>query len=120
MREHMARLTAAADADVAALSPAEFDAALTSRLVGAERIQATGLGFSYASSSPSTSTRCSPSTSPTSVVTLPDSPHRRDRGAASPGWSTGAAPTYLGAPRDHSRSTCGGGGEGGRSVYGSR
>ena len=48
VREHLARLTAAADSDIASLSPAEFDAALTSRLVGAERIQATGLGFSYA------------------------------------------------------------------------
>ena len=50
VREHLERLTAAADSDIAvAVSTEEFDAALTSRLVGAERIQSTGLGFSYAS-----------------------------------------------------------------------
>ena len=49
VREHLERLTAAADADIASLDPGAFDAALTSRLVGAERIQSTGLGFAYAS-----------------------------------------------------------------------
>ena len=49
VREHLERLTAAADSDIASLEPGAFDAALTSRLVGAERIQSTGLGFAYAS-----------------------------------------------------------------------
>ena len=73
VREHMARLTAAADADIASLSPAEFDAALTSRLVGAERIQATGLGFSYASRFAEHIHEVLTLDLPDSVVTLPDS-----------------------------------------------
>ena len=73
VREHLERLTAAADADIADLSPAEFDAALTSRLVGAERIQATGLGFSYASRFAEHIHEVLTLDLPTAVVTLPDS-----------------------------------------------
>src|SRR5829696_6463387 len=73
VREHLERLTAAADSDIASLSPAEFDAALTSRLVGAERIQSTGLGFSYASHFADHIHEVLSLDLPTAVVTLPDS-----------------------------------------------
>ena len=73
VREHLERLTAAADTDIAALSREEFDAALTSRLVGAERIQATGLGFSYASRFAEHIHEVLTLDLPTAVVTLPDS-----------------------------------------------
>jgi hypothetical protein len=73
VREHLERLTAAADTDIAALSREEFDAALTSRLVGAERIQATGLGFSYASRFADHIHEVLTLDLPTAVVTLPDS-----------------------------------------------
>jgi hypothetical protein len=73
VREHLERLTAAADSDIADLSPAEFDAALTSRLVGAERIQSTGLGFSYASRFADHIHEVLTLDLPTAVVTLPDS-----------------------------------------------
>lgn len=73
VREHLERLTAAADSDIASLSPEEFDAALTSRLVGAERIQSTGLGFSYASRFADHIHEVLTLDLPTAVVTLPDS-----------------------------------------------
>ena len=73
VREHLERLTAAADSDIASLSHAEFDAALTSRLVGAERIQSTGLGFSYASRFAEHIHEVLTLDLPTAVVTLPDS-----------------------------------------------
>jgi hypothetical protein len=73
VREHLERLTAAADSDIAALSRDEFDAALTSRLVGAERIQSTGLGFSYASRFADHIHEVLTLDLPTAVVTLPDS-----------------------------------------------
>jgi hypothetical protein len=73
VREHLERLTAAADSDIASLSPVEFDAALTSRLVGRERIQATGLGFAYASRFADHIQEVLTLDLPTAVVTLPDS-----------------------------------------------
>ena len=73
VREHLERLTAAADSDIASLSHEQFDAALTSRLVGAERIQATGLGFSYASRFADHIHEVLTLDLPTAVVTLPDS-----------------------------------------------
>lgn len=73
LRAHLERLTAAADDDIAALAPADFDAALTSRLVGAERIQSTGLGFSYASPFAEHIHEVLTLDLPTAVVTLPDS-----------------------------------------------
>lgn len=73
VREHLQRLEAAAHADIASLSTAEFDAALTSRLVGAERIQSTGLGFAYASRFADHIHEVLTLDLPTAVVTLPDS-----------------------------------------------
>jgi hypothetical protein len=73
VRTHLRRLSQAADAYVAALSTAEFDAALTSRLVAAEQLQSTGMGFSYAA--PFAAHICEVLTLdlPTTVVTLADS-----------------------------------------------
>jgi hypothetical protein len=73
VREHLERLTAAADSDIASMSHEEFDAALTSRLVGAERIQSTGLGFSYGSRFADHIHEVLTLDLPTAVVTLPDS-----------------------------------------------
>ena len=73
VREHLERLTAAADSDIASLTPAAFDAALTSRLVGAERIQSTELGFSYASRFAEHIHEVLTLDLPTAVITLPDS-----------------------------------------------
>ncbi len=73
VREHLERLTAAADADIASLDPGAFDAALTSRLVSAERIHSTGLGFSYASHFASHIHEVLTLDLPSAVVTLPDS-----------------------------------------------
>ncbi len=73
VREHLERLTAAADADIASLDPGAFDAALTSRLVGAERIHSTGLGFSYASRFADHVHEVLTLDLPSAVVTLPDS-----------------------------------------------
>lgn len=73
VREHLERLTAAADSDIASLSQAEFDAALTSRLVGAERIQSTGLGFGYASRFAEHIHEVLTLDLPSAVITLPDS-----------------------------------------------
>jgi hypothetical protein len=73
VREHLERLTAAADSDIASLSREQFDAALTSRLVGAERIQATGLGFSYAGLFAEHIHEVLTLDLPTAVITLPDS-----------------------------------------------
>lgn len=73
VREHLERLTAAADADIASLEPGAFDAALTSRLVGAERIQSTGLGFTYASRFADHVHEVLTLDLPSAVVTLPDS-----------------------------------------------
>lgn len=73
VRDHLERLTAAADADIASLDPAAFDAALTSRLVGAERIQSTGLGFSYATHFADHVHEVLTLDLPSAVITLPDS-----------------------------------------------
>src|SRR5688572_5413256 len=73
VRAHLERLTAAADSDIASLDPGAFDAALTSRLVGAERIHATGLGFSYASHFADHVHEVLTLDLPSAVVTLPDS-----------------------------------------------
>ena len=73
VREHLERLTAAADSDIASLDPAAFDAALTSRLVGAERILSTGLGFAYATRFTEHIHEVLTLDLPSAVVTLPDS-----------------------------------------------
>ena len=73
VREHLERLTAAADSDIASLDPGAFDAALTTRLVGAERIHATGLGFSYATHFADHVHEVLTLDLPSAVVTLPDS-----------------------------------------------
>lgn len=73
VREHLERLTAAADADIASLDHAAFDAALTSRLVSAERIHSTGLGFSYAGQFADHVHEVLTLDLPSAVVTLPDS-----------------------------------------------
>jgi len=73
VRAHLERLTAAADSDIASLDPGAFDAALTSRLVGAERIHATGLGFSYAGHFADHVHEVLTLDLPSAVVTLPDS-----------------------------------------------
>lgn len=73
VREHLERLTAAADTDIASMSREDFDAVLTSRLVGAERIQSTGLGFSYASHFAEHIHEVLTLDLPSAVVTLPDS-----------------------------------------------
>lgn len=73
VREHLERLTAAADADIASLDHAAFDAALTSRLVSAERIHSTGLGFSYAGHFADHVHEVLTLDLPSAVVTLPDS-----------------------------------------------
>lgn len=71
--EHLDRLTAAADGDVERLTPEEFDAALTSRLVSAERVHETGLGFSYAIPFTQGVHEVLSLDLPTAVVMLPDS-----------------------------------------------
>ncbi len=48
VRDHLESLTATAEPDAAALSPEEFASSLTSRLVDADRIHSTDLGFDYA------------------------------------------------------------------------
>ncbi|MFL6081359.1 MAG: hypothetical protein ACJ714_15625 [Ornithinibacter sp.] len=73
VRAHLRRLSAAADAHVAALSTAEFDAALTSRLVAAEQLQSTDLGFSYAFPFTAHIHEVLTLDLPTTVVTLADS-----------------------------------------------
>ncbi|HET7763321.1 MAG TPA: hypothetical protein VFL46_13230 [Phycicoccus sp.] len=73
IREHLERLTAAAEQDIEALSHEEFDAAITSRLVSAERIQSTGLGFSYATRFADHIHEVLTLDLPTAIVTLPDS-----------------------------------------------
>lgn len=73
VRDHLERLTAAADADIASLDPGAFDAALTSRLVGAERIHSTGLGFQYAGVFADHVHEVLTLDLPSAVVTLPDS-----------------------------------------------
>ena len=73
VREHLERLTAAADADIASLEPGAFDAAITTRLVGAERIQSTGLGFTYATRFADHIHEVLTLDLPSAVVTLPDS-----------------------------------------------
>lgn len=73
VRTHLRRLSAAADAYVAALSPAEFDAALTSRLVAAEQLRSSGLGFSYAYPFAAHIDEVLTLDLPTTVVTLADS-----------------------------------------------
>ncbi len=73
VREHLERLTAAAEADIDALSQDEFDAALTARLVSAERMHSTGLGFDYAAHFADHVHEVLTLDLPTAVVTLPDS-----------------------------------------------
>ncbi len=73
VRTHLRRLTAGADAYVAALSTAQFDAALTSRLVAAEQLHSTGLGFSYAVPFAADVHEVLTLDLPTTVVTLADS-----------------------------------------------
>ena len=73
VRAHLRRLSAAADAYVDVLSPAQFDAALTSRLVAAEQLQASGLGFSYAAPFAAHIHEVLTLDLPTTVVTLADS-----------------------------------------------
>lgn len=73
VREHLERLTATADSDIASLDPGAFDAALTARLVGAERIQSTGLGFGYATRFAEHIHEVLTLDLPSAVVTLPDS-----------------------------------------------
>lgn len=115
VREHMERLTAAADSDIASLSPAAFDAAITSRLVGAERIQATGLGFSYASRFADHIHEVLTLDLPTAVVTLPDS-RIAETGRRVPSLVNKGRNNLLNllesSPVDVQRV-----GEGGRSVY---
>lgn len=48
VRDHLEGLVATAELDVAALGPEEFASSLTSRLVDADRIHSTDLGFDYA------------------------------------------------------------------------
>ncbi len=73
VRTHLRRLSAAADAYIGALSPAQFDAALTSRLVAADQLQASGLGFSYADPFAAHIHEVLTLDLPTTVVTLADS-----------------------------------------------
>ncbi|MBM6404734.1 hypothetical protein JQN72_10820 [Phycicoccus sp. CSK15P-2] len=72
VRAHLERLTEAAETDIDRLDHSAFEAALTSRLVGAERIQSTGLGFSYASPFATHLHEVLTLDLPTAVVTLPD------------------------------------------------
>jgi hypothetical protein len=115
VREHLERLTAAADSDIASLSPAEFDAALTSRLVGADRIRSTGLGFSYASRFAEHIHEVLTLDLPTAVITLPDS-RIAETGRRVPGLVNKGRNNLLNlletAPVDVQRI-----GEGSRSVY---
>ncbi len=73
VREHLERLTAAAETDVDSLTPEQFDAALTSRLVARDRLHATGLGFSYVVPFTDHVDEVLTLDLPTTVVTLPDS-----------------------------------------------
>ena len=73
VRTHLRRLSAAADAYVAGLSTAEFDAVLTSRLVAAEQLQSSGPGFCYASRFAAQVDEVLTLDLPTTVVTLADS-----------------------------------------------
>lgn len=72
IRDQLARLTAAAESDIDALTPEQLDAALTSRLVGAGRVHATGLGFSYAVPFADGIDEVLTLDLPDAVVTLPD------------------------------------------------
>ncbi|MGG5258565.1 hypothetical protein [Phycicoccus avicenniae] len=73
VRAHLERLTAAAETDVDSLTPEQFDAALTSRLVARDRLQSTGLGFSYVVPFTDHIDEVLTLDLPTTVVTLPDS-----------------------------------------------
>ncbi len=115
VREHLERLTAVADSDTASLTTEEFEAALTSRLVGAERIHSTGLGFSYATPFADHVHEVLTLDLPTVVVTLPDS-RIAETGRRVPSLVNRGRSNLLDllqtAPVDVHRI-----GEGGRSVY---
>ena len=72
VRDHLARLTAAAESDIDALTPEELDDALTARLAGADRLDETGLGFEYAQPFADGIVEVLTLDLPEAVVTLPD------------------------------------------------
>jgi hypothetical protein len=72
IRDHLARLTDAAESDIDALSAVEFDEALTTRLAGAARLAETGLGFDYARPFADGVVEVLSLDLPDAVVTLPD------------------------------------------------
>lgn len=72
IRNHLDRLTRAAESDIDALTPEDVDEALTSRLAGADRLHATGLGFEYAQPFAEGIVEVLTLDLPDSVVTLPD------------------------------------------------
>ncbi len=72
IRDHLARLTDAAESDIDALTPEHFDEALTTRLAGAERLHETGLGFEYAHRFADGVVEVLSLDLPDAVVTLPD------------------------------------------------
>ncbi|MBR7744913.1 hypothetical protein KC207_16585 [Phycicoccus sp. BSK3Z-2] len=72
VRAHLEALTRAAELDVDDLTPEEFDAALTSRIVGAERLEASGLDFRYAAAFAPNLREVLTLDLPSAVITLPD------------------------------------------------
>ncbi|KRE61649.1 hypothetical protein [Nostocoides sp. Soil756] len=72
IRDHLARLTDAAESDLDALDQDEFDAALTVRLAGSARLRETGLGFEYALPFADGVDEVLSLDLPDAVVTLPD------------------------------------------------
>lgn len=72
IRDHLARLTDAAESDIDALTADQFDGALTTRLAGADRLHETGLGFAYARPFAEGVLEVLSLDLPEAVVTLPD------------------------------------------------
>lgn len=72
IRDHLARLTEAAESDIDALTAEEIDESLTARLAGADRLRETGLGFDYAQPFADGIVEVLTLDLPDAVVTLPD------------------------------------------------
>jgi hypothetical protein len=72
LRDHLMRLTATAESDLEALTPEQFDDALTARLVESGRLHGTGLGFRYVTPYAPGIDEVLTLDLPDTVVTLPD------------------------------------------------
>lgn len=72
VRDHLSRLTDAAESDIDAMTSEDFDEALTVRLAGADRLAETGLGFASAQPFAEGIVEVLTLDLPDAVVTLPD------------------------------------------------